>query len=70
MIPFEIVKTLLVLPAEGKWHKELNLIRWDGREAKYDLRGWNTDRSEMTKGVTLSEEELTILKEELGGIDL
>lgn len=32
-------------------------------------RGWNADRSEMTKGITLTKEELTILKEKLGGIE-
>lgn len=69
-LKFTIVKTLVVLPADGKYHKELNLIEWGGNKAKYDLRGWNTDRSEMTKGITLTKEELAILKEKLGGLDL
>ncbi len=67
---YSILKTLVVFPKEGKYHKELNLVEWNGRKAKYDLRGWNDDRSEMTRGVTLTKEELAILKEGLGGIDL
>lgn len=69
-VKYEILETLLVLPAEGKWHKELNLISWNDRPAKYDLRAWNHDRSEMSKGITLGREELIQLKEQLGGIKL
>lgn len=64
-IDFQIVKTLIIFPAEGEWHKELNLVKWNGREAKYDLRGWNADHSKMTKGATLTEEELQFLKSNL-----
>lgn len=69
-LKYNIVQTLAVLPADGKFHKELNLIEWGDRKAKYDLRGWNKNRTEMTKGVTLSKEEMTILKEKLGGIEV
>ena len=69
-IKYEIEETLIVFPAAGKWHKELNLISWNERPVKYDLRPWNDDRSEMGKGITLTKEELTILKEKLGGIEL
>lgn len=65
-----IIKELIVFPAEGKYHKELNLIEWGSNKAKYDLRGWTEDRSEMTKGITLTKEELILLKEKLGGIKL
>lgn len=66
----EILETLVMLPKSGKYHKELNLIKWGDNPPKYDLRGWSGDRSEMTKGITFSKEELKILKEELGGIEL
>lgn len=69
-VSYEIVETLLVLPATGKWHKELNLVSWNDKPAKYDLRNWNEDRSQAGKGLTLTEEELTILKEKIGGIKL
>lgn len=70
---YEIKKELLRFPdlESGQFHKELNLISWYGKEPKYDLRGWNEDRSKMTKGISLSEEEFeTLIKfgfEYLGG---
>lgn len=61
-VTHKIVKNLITLPCEGKFHKELNLVSWNDREPVYDLRGWNEDHSQMTKGVTLTEKELIELK--------
>jgi hypothetical protein len=41
----------------------MNLISWNGREPKYDLRDWDPEHQKMGKGVTLTEEELKKLKE-------
>ena len=43
------------------WTKELNLVFWNGRKAKYDIREWSPDHEKFGKGVTLSEEELRAL---------
>lgn len=43
------------------WTKELNLVSWNGRKAKYDIREWSPDHEKLGKGVTLSEEELRTL---------
>lgn len=69
-LKYTILETLIVFQAEGKFHKELNLIEWGSNKAKYDLRGWSDDRSEMTKGVTLTYQEMIELQEKLGGIKL
>ena len=62
-ISFEIIETLGVLSTSTKgWTKELNLISWNGREPKYDLREWSPEHNKMGKGVTLSKEELDALK--------
>ena len=62
-ISFEIIETLGVLSTSTKgWTKELNLISWNGREPKYDLREWSPEHDKMGKGVTLSKEELEALK--------
>ena len=45
--------------------KELNLISWNGREPKYDLREWSEDHTKMGKGITLTESELQVLSEAL-----
>lgn len=56
-VKFKIVQNLFSLNSSGKFRKELNKVSWNDRELVYDLRGWNEDHTEMTKGVTLSEEE-------------
>ncbi|PHJ37537.1 seryl-tRNA synthetase [Desulforamulus profundi] len=60
---YEIIKTIGVLSEGSKgWRKELNLISWNDKPPKYDIREWSPDRQKMGKGVTLSEEELKELK--------
>ena len=78
-IKYEIINKMGVLskPAlscvEGStsgWSKELNLISWNDREPKYDLRDWSADHSKMGKGVTLTKEELSALREILSTMEL
>ena len=70
-IKFEIVKKIGVLSTSAKgWSKELNLISWNDREPKYDIRDWAPDGETMGKGVTLSKEELAALKKLLDGLTL
>lgn len=69
-IKCDILETLVEFPSDGKYHKELNLVKWGSNAPKYDLRGWSEDRAAMTKGVTLTKDELLLLKEKLGGIEL
>jgi hypothetical protein len=65
-IKYEIVKQIGVLSTSSSgWTKELNLIRWNDRDPKYDIRDWSPDHEKMGKGVTLSKEELAALKEML-----
>lgn len=65
-IKYEIVETVAVLSEGNKgWKKELNLISWNGREPKYDIRDWSEDHTKMGKGVTLSLSELQVLKESI-----
>lgn len=47
------------------WSKELNLVSWNDREPKYDLRDWNENHDKMGKGITLTRDELDKLKETL-----
>ena len=58
-IKFEIVKHIGVL-SEGNngWKKELNLVSWNDRAPKYDIRDWDENHEKMGKGITLSEDEI------------
>jgi hypothetical protein len=70
-IKYEIVQKIGVISRAGSgWTKELNLISWNDREPKYDLRDWSADGSKMGKGVTLSKEELAALKELLNSMEI
>lgn len=70
-IKFEIEKEMGKISESSKgWTKELNLISWNGKEAKYDLRDWAPEHEKMGKGVTLSNDELKALKELLNSMDL
>lgn len=70
-IKFEIEKELGKISESSKgWTKELNLISWNGKEAKYDLRDWAPEHVKMGKGITLSIDELKQLKELLNILDI
>lgn len=66
---YEVVDTLVVLSKKDyekgyKVSKELRLIKWNGGDAKYDLREWCTDadgNERPYKGISLSEEELNLI---------
>lgn len=63
-IKYDIVKEIGVLSENTKgWKKEINLISWNGATPKYDIRDWSPDHEKMGKGITLTEEEMTSLKE-------
>lgn len=66
---FEIVEKIGVLgEKENGWTKELNLVSYNNFPAKYDIREWDPDHQKMSKGITLSKEELLKLKELLEDI--
>ena len=70
-IKFEIKETVGVLSESSKgWTKELNLISWNDKESKYDIRDWDPAHEKMGKGVTLSVEELRKLRDLLNGKEL
>jgi len=70
-IKFEIKETTGVLSESTKgWKKELNLISWNDKEAKYDIRDWDSEHKKMGKGVTLSAEELKKLRDILNEMNI
>jgi hypothetical protein len=70
-IKYEIVKSIGVLSENNKgWKKEFNLVSWNDRPAKYDIREWSAEHDKMGKGLTLSQEELVELKNLLNSIEI
>ncbi len=70
-IKYEIIKKIGVLSTSASgWAKEVNLISWNDRDPKYDIREWSAGHEKMGKGVTLSTEELSALKDLLNSVEL
>lgn len=70
-IKYEIEKEIGVISESAKgWTKELNLIRWNGKKAKYDLRDWSPEHEKMGKGITLTIDELKTLRKLLNEIEI
>lgn len=62
-IEFKIIKHIGILStSKSDWTKEINLVSWNGREPKWDLRDWSPDHSKCGKGITLSADEVDNLK--------
>ena len=65
--------TISIIPPLGRessssenakgWTRELNLVSWNEREPKYDIRDWNADHTRMSKGISMTEEEMQKLVE-------
>lgn len=44
------------------WKKEINVVQVNNREPVYEIRSWNSDHSKMGDGVTLTPNEMRLLK--------
>ena len=68
---FEITEKIAVLAEERSgWTKELNKVSFNGGEPKFDIRTWDPEHEKMGKGVTLSDEEMIILREAIAELSL
>ncbi len=70
-IKFEITRAMGVLSEGSKgWQKEINLVSWNNRSPKIDIRDWGPEHEKIGKGITLNKAELIKLKELLQDMDL
>ena len=70
-IKYEIKETIGALSESPKgWKKELNLISWNDKAPKFDIRDWDSEHKKMGKGVTLTNEELKKLRDILNEMEL
>jgi len=57
-IECEIIESYGVFSEGVKfWNKEINLVSWNGRPAKLDIRNWQRDHKKCGKGITLTRKE-------------
>lgn len=65
-IQYEIVKEIAVLStSDSGYTKEINLISWNGKSPKYDIRSFSPNREKCGKGITLTADEAAALLKEL-----
>ncbi len=68
---YEITEELGVLSdSPTGWTKEVNMVSWNGREAKLDIRDWAPEHEKMAKGITLNKNEARKLRDILNDMDL
>ena len=67
-ITFEIVEHIgdISLASSG-WKRELNMVSWNGNDARYDLRSWSPDHGKCSRGVSFCAEEMQIIAKLLKG---
>lgn len=58
---YRIIRNITTISQRGNWALELNLVSWDGRPATFDLRKWNEDHTKMSKGISLTRDEVKAL---------
>ena len=69
-VKFEIIEKIGELSTSPKgWTKELNLVSWNDKEPKYDIREWDPEHQKMGKGITLNFQEVAKLKQMLESIE-
>lgn len=52
----EVKKRYARMEGEG-YRLEVNLVSWNGRAAKIDIRPWSEEGDKCGKGITLTKEE-------------
>jgi len=70
-LKFEITKEIVMLSESAKgWSKEFNLVSWNDRDPKYDIREWSPEHEKMAKGVTFTVDEIKKLRDALNKLDI
>lgn len=70
-ITFEVEQHIgLIGTSPTGWKKELNMVSWNGTQAKFDIREWDEDHTHMSRGITMNKEEIKSLKEILSVLEL
>lgn len=70
-LKFEITEHIATLSENDKgWTKELNLVSWNDRDPKFDIREWSPEHDRMGKGVTLGYEEFLELVDTISELDM
>lgn len=68
---FDIKENLGTISESAKgWKREVNVMTWNKKKPKVDIREWDETHEQMGKGITLNKEELIQLKDILNKINI
>lgn len=68
---FDIKENLGIISESSKgWKREMNVVIWNKKKPKVDIREWDEKHEKMGKGITLNREELKRLKDILNQVDI
>ncbi|AVM42623.1 YdbC family protein [Fastidiosipila sanguinis] len=70
-VSFNIIESLGVLSTSTNgWTKEVNVVSWNDRPAKLDIRDWDPDHNKMSRGIGLNATEVAGLYELLQNTEI
>lgn len=62
-VTFEIGEHFGVISTSvNGWQRELNMVSWNGGNEKFDLRDWDKEHKSMSRGITMTKEEIKTLE--------
>jgi len=68
---YEIVEEIGVISTSTSgWNREVNIVRWNEGKPKFDIRDWSPEHEKMGKGISMTSEEVALLKSILEEFDL
>lgn len=68
---FDVKQNLGTVSTSSKgWNREVNIVVWNNKKPKVDIREWDENHEQMGKGITLNKEELKKLRDILNAIDV
>ena len=63
-VEFKLIEQLGIIDRHKTgWNREVNIVAWNGKQHKFDIRDWDPDHERMSRGITLHEREAIKLTE-------
>ena len=57
-VEFKLIEQLGIIDRHKTgWNREVNIVAWNGKQPKFDIRDWDPDHERMSRGITLYERE-------------
>ena len=67
---FEIIEECGVISEGSKgWQTELNIVKWGENDPKFDIRAWSPDHTKCGKGISLTADEISVLRDMLNEVE-